>query len=88
VTRPLSHAESVEALAMLALDALDGHARAAALAHVSGCPDCAADLAALREVAAQLAFAADAAAVDAVRCSGIRSRLIARAREETGRRKS
>jgi anti-sigma factor RsiW len=82
MTRPAGHDEARDALAALALDALDDAERAAVLAHVGECDACAAELASLRDTAASLAWAAPREAVDAVRCAGIRQRLITRARAE------
>jgi hypothetical protein len=76
----LSHEEAFAALEAAALDALDATERDAVLAHADGCESCRGELAALRETAAQLAYAASlpSEAMPEIR-DRIRSRLTARA---------
>jgi len=66
-------------LAGEALDALSDAERAQVQAHVAHCPQCAAELAALRDAAGALAFAAPARSLDAERAARLRARLVARA---------
>lgn len=82
MTLPLSHEETQAVLGALALDALSDVERRAALAHVAACQECTAELSALRDAAASLAFAVPAAVAvgDAERAAATRSRLMARAR--------
>ena len=78
--RELSHEEAFAALDAAALDALDSAERDAVLAHADACESCRTELAALRETAAQLAFASPASADSATASrERIRSRLTARA---------
>jgi anti-sigma-K factor RskA len=55
----MSHDESFELLAPLALDALDADSRADVEAHVASCPECQSELDGLREVAAALGNAVE-----------------------------
>jgi hypothetical protein len=73
------HDEMREALAALALGALDGQERAHLLAHLAGCEACRAELAELRGTAGLLAAAAPSAPMDAARSGRVRARLLARA---------
>jgi len=57
MTPELGHEEAFAALGTAALDALDSTERAAVLAHAENCESCRKELVALREIAAQLAFA-------------------------------
>ena len=78
--RELSHEEAFAALDATALDALDSAEREAVLAHADACESCRTELAALRAMAAQLAFASPALADSAPTSrERIRSRLTARA---------
>jgi len=76
----LSHEEAFAALEAAALDALDAAERDAVLAHADNCESCRHELAALRETAAQLAYAASlpSGSIAGSR-DRIRSRLTARA---------
>jgi len=84
--READHQEASEALAAAALDALAPDDQAAVLAHVDGCPDCARELAELREATAHLAALAvptgapdrTAADIDS-RLARVRSNVLARA---------
>jgi len=77
--RELSHDEAFVLLDAAALDALDPVERDAVLAHAAGCDVCGPELAALRETANQLAFAAPTVAEDAdERRERIHSRLMDR----------
>lgn len=82
MTREMSHEEARESLEAAALDALDPPEREAVLAHATTCAQCRAELAELRDVAANLAFAAPAPPIDDVRRDHIRARLLARAAAE------
>ena len=64
--------------ASYALDALDPHEEAEFEAHLSGCPPCREELAALRETAALLAYGAEAAPP----APALRERILAQARAE------
>lgn len=79
---PLDHAHD-DVQAALAAEALgileEGPERDALLAHVAGCPECAATVAELREGAAALALLAPPRALEAGRARRMRSRLVARA---------
>ena len=79
MTLPLSHEEAQAVLGALALDALSDTERRAAMAHVAACQECTAELSALRDAAASLAFVPAAVAVsDTERAAATRSRLMAR----------
>jgi len=84
--REANHQEASEALAAAALDALAPDDQAAVLAHVDECPDCARELAELREATAHLAAlavpAGDSARATAeidLRLARVRSNVLARA---------
>jgi hypothetical protein len=74
----MSHEEAYAALDAAALDALDAPERDAVLAHAETCDTCRAGLDSLRDVTAQLAFAAPMQTAPAHR-DRVRSRLMARA---------
>jgi hypothetical protein len=80
--RDMTHDEARPALEAAALDALDAVERDAVLAHAATCVECRAELAELRAVAANIAYAAPAARVDDARRDRIRARLLARAAAE------
>ncbi len=76
----LSHEEAFAALEAAALDALDAPERDAVLAHADNCESCRGELTALRETAAQLAYAASLPSEPMPESRDrIRSRLTARA---------
>jgi anti-sigma-K factor RskA len=77
--RELTHEEAAELLALGALDALVPEDAARLLTHAARCSGCGSALAALREVAAQLALAAPTRADDPARRARVRTRLLARA---------
>ena len=79
MTRDMSHDEAFAALGALAVEALDADERAAVLAHASTCLICRQELAELRDVASNIAFAAPATAVSAESRDRVRGRLLARA---------
>ena len=79
MTREITHEEVQLALAAEALETLTGEERDAALAHVDGCAECAAALAALRDTVAALAYATPTASLDPGRRARMRGRLLARA---------
>lgn len=84
----LSHDEAFAELDAVAFDLLDGVERDAIMSHVASCAACRAELDALQETAADLAFAAPAAADATVASRGaIRERLMARAASEAPPRK-
>lgn len=76
---PMTHDLVQAALAVEALDALDGPERTEVRAHVAACSECAAQLAALRDSAASLAFAAPSRRMDRDGSDRMRRRLLARA---------
>lgn len=80
--RDMSHEEAAELLPLAALDALDADDQTSVLAHAAACPECGPALAALRDAAAQLAFAVPQVADDPVRRGRARNRLLARARAD------
>lgn len=86
MTPAMSHDESQAMLAAEALDALTGRERDAVLAHVSGCAECSALLAALRDTSASLATMVPVAPMAAERSAAVRARLLARAVADTGAR--
>jgi hypothetical protein len=75
----MSHDEAREALAALALDALDPAERDAARAHLVECPECPGELAALRDAAGELAYAVAPVPMSDDHRERGRSRLVARA---------
>jgi hypothetical protein len=80
------HEEAFAALGAVAIDAVDPTELAAILAHVDGCAECTAELAALRDMTALLAFSSPLAADTATHSRGrIRSKLISRAASEITR---
>ena len=79
---PVRHEEAWELLAAAALDALDPDEMAAVMRHARGCETCSAEFGALREAAAQLAFAASAGAVPGSRRAAMRHRLLVHARAD------
>ncbi len=82
----MTHDDTREMLAALALDALSPEEREAARAHVAGCAECQRELAALENAAGALAYAVPYAPLDAARCNPMRERLVARAGAERGER--
>ena len=75
----MAHEDARGALEAFALDALDAGERDAVLAHVANCVSCQADVAALRETAAKLAYAVHPAPMPGARRDRIRARLVGRA---------
>jgi anti-sigma-K factor RskA len=75
----MGHEAARESLEGLALDALDATEREAVLAHVAGCDECRRELAALERTAAQLALAESPAPMPSARRDRVRARLVARA---------
>lgn len=75
----MTHESAREALEALALDALDASEREGVMAHLAGCAECQADLAALENTVGELAFAAKPLAMRPGQRERIRSRLVARA---------
>jgi anti-sigma-K factor RskA len=59
----MTHQQLIDSAASYALDALDGDERAAFESHLAGCAKCQAEVAAYREVAGALAYAAPTAGV-------------------------
>jgi len=78
----LTHEQAFAELDAVAFDLLDTVERDAVLAHVETCDACQAELDALRETAAELAFAARFTPPMAVSYDGIRERVLARAASE------
>jgi len=78
----LTHEQAFAELDAVAFDLLDTVERNAVLAHVETCDACQAELDALRETAAELAFAARFTPPMAVNYDGIRERVLARAASE------
>ena len=72
------HDEIHDLLAAQAMELLGPDERAAVLAHVAECGECARELESLRSTAGELALAAPDRSFDARRCNGVRSRLLAR----------
>ena len=77
----MTHAEAQELLAALSLDATSSEERAAILAHVAECDECARELAELRDVAHGIARAAPQTPMDPARQARVRAHLLARAAE-------
>ena len=75
----MTHERARETLEALALDALDASEREAAMAHVAGCAECQRELAALESTANELALAAPPRPMPTAQRDRIRSRLLARA---------
>lgn len=78
----LSHEEAFAELDAVAFDLLDSVERDAIMAHVATCSVCRAELDALRETAADLAFAAPASEMSAGRRGAVKERLLTRARAD------
>jgi len=75
----MTHQELIDSAASYALDALDGNERAQFETHLAGCRECQAEVAAYREVAGALAYAAPTA--DVPPPPALRDRILAEARE-------
>jgi hypothetical protein len=75
----MTHERAHETLEALALDALDASEREAVMAHVAGCAECQRELAALESTANELALAALPRPMPTPQRDRIRSRLLARA---------
>ena len=75
----MTHERARETLEALALDALDASEREAVMAHVAGCAECQRELAALESTANELALAAPPRPMPTAQRDRIRSRLLARA---------
>ncbi len=73
------HENVQAALAVEALDALDGEERDALQAHLAGCAECRAELESLREAASMLAHTAPHIRLEPARSARLRARLLARA---------
>ncbi len=84
MTHGMAHEEAHESLEALALDALDPAERAAVMAHVSGCAICREEMAQLRASAAELAYAVPAIPMSAAQRDRIRARLVGRAAADRG----
>jgi hypothetical protein len=80
----MAHDAARESLEALALDALDASERIAVLAHVASCSACQEDLVQLREIASALAYAAAPVPMTASQRDRIRARLISRAVADRG----
>ena len=80
----MTHEDVRAALALEALDALDGEERRAVHAHLQSCEECRRELAALREASAALAYAAPARPMEPARSGRVRARLLARAAADRG----
>jgi hypothetical protein len=78
MSNALSHEEARSALEALALDALDASERVAAMAHVDGCAACHAELTALEQSAAQLAYAVRPVPMSDDARDRVKSRLMSR----------
>ncbi|MDB4914755.1 MAG: hypothetical protein JWM95_2399 [Gemmatimonadetes bacterium] len=78
----MSHEAAREALAALALDALDPAERDAVQGHVPQCAECRAELASLREAASELTYGVAPVPMPEVHRNRVRSRLVARAGAE------
>lgn len=75
----LSHDEAFAELDAVAFDLLDSVERDAIMAHVATCTVCRAELDALRETAADLAFAAPASQMSSTSRGAVKQRLLSRA---------
>ena len=75
----MTHQELIDSAASYALDALDLEERSAFEAHLATCADCQAEVAAYREVAGALAYAAPATVVP--RSDALRDRILREARQ-------
>jgi anti-sigma-K factor RskA len=87
MTRDMRHDEASESLAAAALDALSADEQAAVLAHAATCPQCGAELEALRQALAALGNSTPPAASPPApdieqRLKRIRMRLLARAQAD------
>jgi hypothetical protein len=80
----VTHVETWEMLAELALEALSAEERERVMAHVSTCAECQRELASLQEAVGALAFAVPVEPLDASRCEPMRERLVARAAADRG----
>lgn len=78
----MSHEEAFSELAAVALDSASAEVADAVRAHVSACPECGPELAAMEETVAALGELAPPARISLGRSAGIRSRLLTRARTE------
>ena len=78
-TRGMTHEEARDSLEALALDALDVEERAAVAAHVARCVSCQQELEALQATAAELAYAARPMPMSSAQRDRIRARLVGRA---------
>ena len=78
MSHELVHEEARNALEALALDALDASERAAVIAHVGGCSVCRADLSALENAAAHLAYAVRPVPMSDAARDRVKSRLMNR----------
>ena len=74
-----THEEAHEALAGLALDALDVAERAGVLAHLASCFDCQAELRALETTAAEMSFLVPPSPMPGTQRDRVRARLMGRA---------
>ena len=84
MTHGMAHEQAHESLEALALDALDAAERAAVMAHVSGCAICREEMSQLRAAAAQLSYAVPAIPMSAAQRDRIKARLIGRAAADRG----
>ena len=84
MTHGMAHEEAHESLEALALDALDPAERAAVMAHVSGCAICREEMAQLRASAAELSYAVAPIPMSPAQRDRIRARLVGRAAADRG----
>jgi anti-sigma-K factor RskA len=75
----MTHEQLIGSAASYALDALDGGERAQFEAHLAGCRECQQEVAAYREVAGALAYAAPAIVIP--RSDALRDRILSEARQ-------
>ncbi|MFN2399289.1 MAG: anti-sigma factor domain-containing protein [Gemmatimonadaceae bacterium] len=79
MTRELSHSDARELVALHALDALAGEEHAAIQEHISRCPECQSEIAALRDASGLLPYTAPVRPMNTSQSARLRSRLLARA---------
>ncbi|MEO7455168.1 MAG: anti-sigma factor [Gemmatimonadaceae bacterium] len=84
MTHGMAHEEAHESLEALALDALDAAERAAVMAHVSSCAICREEVTQLRSAAGELSYAVAPIPMSAAQRDRIRARLVGRAAADRG----
>lgn len=84
MTHGMAHEEAHESLEALALDALDPAERAAVMAHVAGCAICREEVTQLRASVAELSYAVAPIPMSAAQRDRVRARLMARAAADRG----